>query len=270
MNTNMFWKLETITPEKARKLLAGNTVNRNLNRGTVIAYAEDMKKDRWDTETTACIAIGKNGELRDGQHRLHAVILANKPVKMWVCRGVGENVVFDCGRNRSLSDYMRIAYPDIDKKYTNTAVLAMIRALVIHARGNQQQKTTQHECEEFLFEHKKDFDEFFAVIPVRKSAKLSVTLIYLCMFMAYKSGVSLGDLQHFFAVLMNGMSESSRDFPIIAYRNYLLNLNSTARPHEGEVKKCQGAIKKYLTKSGLKRVYEPKELIYPYPYSKQT
>ena len=266
--TKMEWKLEKITPAKARDILRHNKVNRNLNKGTVIAYAEDIKNNRWDTNTTACIAISDSGELKDGQHRLSAIIMADKPVLMWVCRGVGDNVVFDCGRNRSLADFMKINYPGIDKKYTNNAVLAMIRALVIALRGNAQQKVTQHECEDYIFNHMNDLDEFFNAVPLRKIQKVSVTLVYLGMFMAYKGGVPLSDLTHFANVLFTGMGEGSHDFPIIAYRNYLLNMNSTVRVTDGELRKCQGAIKKYLTKSGLKRVYEPKELIWDYPYKK--
>ena len=263
----MYWQLENITPARAQKILDTNKVNRHLNRGTVLAYAEDIKNDRWDSQTTACIALDKQGNLKDGQHRLNAIIMANKPVKMWVCYGVGDNVVFDCGRARSLTDYMRITYPSIDKKYTNNTILAMIRALVVSCRNNSQQKVTPHECEDFLFEHKDDFDKFFNVIPYgMKSAKLSVTLVILSMYMAYKSGVSLDDLAHFYSVLITGMGEGKQDFPIIAYRNYLLNLNTTVKISDSEIRKCQGAIKKYLTNSGLKRVYEPHELIYPYPY----
>lgn len=262
----MNWKLENITPEKAEQMLKQNKVNRTLNRGTVLAYAEDIKNDRWDTNTTACIALSNSGELKDGQHRLSAIIMANKPVMMWVCRGVGDNVVFDCGRNRSLSDYMRINHPNMDKKYTNFTVLSVVRALVIATRNNSQQRVTQHECEDFIFEHIEDLDEFFRVIPLRKIQKVSVTLVYLGMFMAYKGGVPLDELKHFADVLFSGMSESAKDFPIIAYRNYLLNMPTTVKISDIELRKCQGAIKKYLTRSGLKRVYEPKELVWKYPY----
>ena len=263
----MKFDFERITPDKAKEMLTHNTVNRHLNKGTIVAYAEDMKNGRWDSNTTACIAISKSGDLKDGQHRLNAIILAGKPVSMWVCRGVGENVIFDCGRNRSLADYMKINHPDIENRYTNNQVLAMIRALVIAKRNNLQQKVTQHECEDFLFEHKKDFDEFLDAVPLKRgTSKVAVTVVWLSMFMAYKSGVALRDLEHFSNVLLSGMGEGSKDFPIIAYRNYLLNLNQTVKICDSELRKCQGAIKKYLTKSGLKRVYEPKELIWPYPY----
>ena len=264
----MKFDYERITPEKAKEWLKLNKVNRNLNRGTVVAYAEDMKNGRWDTNTTACIALSKTGELKDGQHRLSAIIMANKPISMWVARGVGDKVVFDCGRNRSLTDFMRINHPDIDKKYTNNTVLAMVRSLVISARHDSQKRVTQHECEDFLFEHIKDFDAFFDAVSLRKVQKVSVTTVYLSMFMAYKGGVPIDDISHFANILFSGMAEGSKDFPIIAYRNYLLGLNCTVKICDEEIRKCQGAIKKYLTKSGLKRVYEPKELIWPFPYKK--
>ena len=145
----------------------------------------------------------------------------------------------------------------------------MVRALVIATRNQSQWKVTQHECEDFIFEHFDDLEEFFSAIPLRKVQKVTITVVYLGMYMAYKGGVPLDELTHFANVMYTGMSESSKDFPIVAYRNYLINLNATAKVSDVELRKCQGAIKKYLTKSGLKRVYEPKELIWEYPYKQK-
>lgn len=261
--------LELITPARAEKMLKQNKVNRPISSGTVVAYANDIKAGRWDTDTTACIAFDKNGGMVDGQHRLKAIILANVPVLMWICRGVGDKVVFDSGRTRTLSDYMKINHSELESIYHSTRTLSVIRYLIVKIDNRSNHRVSQHELEEFVFEHKKDFDDFFSVInPSLTAPKISITVVLVSMYMAYMSGVSLDDLSHFYRVLRDGMSESSNDYPIIAYRNYLLGLNTTASQTEEEIKRCQGAIKKYLTGSGLRRVYNPKELIWDFPYMK--
>lgn len=261
------WKLETVTPAKAKAWLELNKVNRPVSRGTVEAYANDMKNGRWDVDTDSAISFNKSGLLVNGQHRLNAIILADVPVTMWIRRGVGDHVVFDSGRNRQMTDYMKIEHPDLPSYYHNNKVLSMIKFLVISTRGETRARMSQHECEDFIAQHRDDLDTFFSVInPHTVAPKITITLNFLSLFMAYKAGVDLSELSRFWTVLTSGMSEGPKDFPVIAYRNYLLNRDSTAHVDVTEIKKCQGAIKKYLTSSGLKRVYEPKELIWDYPY----
>lgn len=261
----------TITPREAERLLKRNRVNRPVSSGTVKAYAEDMKNGRWDTNTTSCIAFNTRGDLVDGQHRLNAIILSGVPTLMWVSYNVGDNVVFDSGRNRSLSDFMKISHPDLEPIYHNNTVLAVVRYLILSSRTGSLERrgrVTQHECEDFIFEHKHDLDTYYSKINGGiKVSKVTISLVHLTMFMAYKGGVSLDDLSHFFNVLTSGFSEEgSRDFPIIAYRKYLVERDDTAPVTIEEIKKCQGAIKKFLTNSGLKRVYIPKDLIWDFPY----
>jgi hypothetical protein len=269
---NQTWTLEKITPEMAKKYLTRNMVNRPISSGTVRSYADDMINGRWDINTTACIAFNDKGDLKDGQHRLTAIILAGIPVLMWVCRGVGDHVVFDSGRNRKISDYMHIEHPDLDPVFHNNIALSMIKYLILHQKPNQKyirSRTSPHETESFIFEHKEDLDKFFGGFNFTKKAKLSVTCIVLSMYMAYMGGVEMEELSHFFSVLISGMGEGSKDYPIIAYRNYLLDRDSTVPATDIEIRKCQGAIKKYLSGSGLKRIYEPKELIWDFPYKKE-
>ena len=184
------WTLELVSPRKAREYLERNMVNRPISRSTVEAYASDMANGRWDVNTTSALAFNDAGELKDGQHRLTAVIMANIPVRLWVCRGVGDHVVFDSGRNRKMSDYMKIEHPELPSYYHSNKILSAIRFLVINTRPNLNSSTrsrvSQHELEEFVFAHREDLDEFFTSIPTTAVAKISVACIYLCMFMAYK------------------------------------------------------------------------------------
>ena len=56
--------------------------------------------------THQAIAFSESGRLLDGQHRLHAIVLANKPVTMLVAKNLNENTfsAIDCGVKRTIGD----------------------------------------------------------------------------------------------------------------------------------------------------------------------
>ena len=80
---------ELVTPEKAQEWLKLNpSNNRTISVRMVSRYARDMAEGRWN-RTHQGIAFDVNGDLVDGQHRLHAVVQAGVPVHMLVVRGLG-------------------------------------------------------------------------------------------------------------------------------------------------------------------------------------
>lgn len=101
---------ETITPEVAKRILEHNNVNRPLSRAQVAHYARQMANGQWRMNGET-ISISDKGNLVNGQHRLHAIIAADTPVRILVVRGVDENTfaTFDGGKNRSLRDVLSIA-----------------------------------------------------------------------------------------------------------------------------------------------------------------
>jgi len=72
-----------VTPDVARDWLTKNVVNRPLIARNIEALAFDMRTGRW-LLTHQGIAFNRDGLLVDGQHRLHAVIAADVPVRMRV------------------------------------------------------------------------------------------------------------------------------------------------------------------------------------------
>lgn len=106
LNTGDNIKKINITPEFAKSLLENNTHNRRLREGAVEKYARDMLLDNWNTDVVDPICISVNGNLINGQHRLYAIIKANKTIPMWVQYGVPENhyLYIDDGIHRPLAD----------------------------------------------------------------------------------------------------------------------------------------------------------------------
>src|SRR6266850_4515569 len=107
----MTTKLETITPVMAKKWLEMIATNRPLSDSKCLEYAIEMEEGKWiiNGET---IKFNGDGTLFDGQHRLQACILSEKPFKSFVIRGIEDKMAFatvDVGKIRSGGDIFFIA-----------------------------------------------------------------------------------------------------------------------------------------------------------------
>lgn len=264
MNTKMTMNYEKITPDRAKNLLETTDNNRRLSEGTVVAYSNDMLAGNWQEDVSSPIALDSDGILRDGQHRMAAIVRAGIPIKMWVCRNVNPDGLYDIGRPRSMTDQMRISCHDLEKVYMSTAGQSVVRFFVL--KNRTRSKATFSEIRDFIYENHDVFTPFFEGISQQTYARTGLAVVKIGMFTAYCAGVDMKSLQHFYSVLGTGMSESAEDFPIIAYRNYLLSGTTNLHATIEEVMRCQFAIYKYMTKSKSKRSKVPDKPIYPlYP-----
>lgn len=98
----MDFKVERISPAKAMEYLRSNTNNyRKLTRAVYKRYAEDMKNGKWQLNGEP-IVFGEDGILKDGQHRLAAIIESGKAVQIAVVRNApNEADIFDVGVDRT-------------------------------------------------------------------------------------------------------------------------------------------------------------------------
>jgi hypothetical protein len=76
-------KTMLVSPEIARMCLDYNENNRRLNMISVRKFAEDMQNGHWQ-QNGETIKFDREGRLIDGQHRLHAIIMANVSVELLV------------------------------------------------------------------------------------------------------------------------------------------------------------------------------------------
>jgi hypothetical protein len=119
--------IENITPAKARAYLATNTSNRKIRPRTVATYARDMEHGKWSI-TGEAIKFDTEDVLRDGQHRLAAVIEAGVTVPMLVVRGITPQAqrVMDSGIKRQVHDQL-----DIDGMKNSRTVAAAARLAIM-------------------------------------------------------------------------------------------------------------------------------------------
>lgn len=103
----VFSEIATITPSIAKHILDQNADNRNIRQKIVDRIASDIAGGMWDLNGEAII-VAKSGELNDGQHRLSAIIQANKAVQSNIIFGVDRNSRFtvDMGAVRTTGDFL--------------------------------------------------------------------------------------------------------------------------------------------------------------------
>ena len=101
----MYTRTKVITPKEATELLKGNTSNRKVSQMQVEAIAQDMKAGNWMLNGES-ISFSPTGKLLNGQHRLHACIMAGVSFETVVAYDVPEETFssFDNTKPRKASD----------------------------------------------------------------------------------------------------------------------------------------------------------------------
>jgi hypothetical protein len=100
---------EDIDPRLAAYYLERDACVRPIDQITVSSMARDMVTGRWRL-THQGIAFDPEGWLIDGQHRLTAIVKAEKVIRLSVTRGLPRDVfeMLDTGRARTLTDTFRV------------------------------------------------------------------------------------------------------------------------------------------------------------------
>lgn len=125
---------ELVTPEFAAIVLRDkNKNNRQIRTERVNQYVRDIKRGDWKV-THQGIAFDKEGNLIDGQHRLSAVVKANIPVYMMVCRNVDHQAaaVVDIGQKRTAGQNIQLTFGKTGQPHlTENSQTAGIRKLIL-------------------------------------------------------------------------------------------------------------------------------------------
>lgn len=107
MNNDPKFMPMDVTPQMAKDWIEKcNLINRPVRSSHVKHLARQMELGRWSNETPQPIVFTIDGILLDGQHRLLALIMANKVVRFQVATVKNDSVFryLDQGANRSNSD----------------------------------------------------------------------------------------------------------------------------------------------------------------------
>lgn len=258
---------ELITPEIAERYLAANQGNRNIRNSLVNKIARDIKNDLF-VETHQGIAFDEDGTLIDGQHRLLAVIKAQKPIVIDVARNVprSSGVNIDTGASRGFSD---IAFFDgrwnDEPSLRSTNTIAVARQIVRLEIPTMKNLTTS-EC--------------FAIIPalapylmiihsLTKCKKRNMSAAVKCAALAaLMCGESEDDIAGFFDVMCSGdpsTSANKNTVIVFNWREQMFNAKVQHRKIPGEIlySGTQNAIWNYCRNTSIKQLRSTASRRYP-------
>lgn len=114
--------IETITPERAERLLGTNANVRKIRNTDVCVLERAILTHRW-TLTNDAITINRAGQLINGQHRLTACVRTQTPIQCLVAHGVEDQVYIDSGRRRGSDVVLAAAGHKGDKGYASAVRL---------------------------------------------------------------------------------------------------------------------------------------------------
>jgi hypothetical protein len=207
---------EIITPEMAREYLEKNTSNRRVRLPHIKMLAREIGEGRW-TMNGQGLVFADTGRLLDGQHRLEAVVMANKPIEITITRGVPESAYapLDQGIKRSAADDLR------NLGILNATRVASAARLILLWRNGATPKTatiSKSEITDFIIANPFVGDAVSAVHPARKAIPTSgLAAVY---WMALNAGDA--NLRHRMEVFLRGLSTGADltiGSPILTLRN---------------------------------------------------
>ena len=222
----MYSKVTTISPKEAALWLdTKNAHNRPISQSTVDRYVQEIKAGRWKLNGQS-ICFSKNGNLMNGQHRLKAIVAANKSIESLVVWGVDDDVfdTIDDGNKRSLADVFSVSGEQ------NPALLSSgVRFLWVYATGQIETRdlrkgtiATKPILEATLKKHPmlRHSTKYYSLLKSRPggllvSAGLAIGLHYLFALVDEKKA------DEFFNVLQSGIG-LTEGHPILILRARLI------------------------------------------------
>jgi len=237
-------------------------MNRRVTQSFVQKYATDMKAGMWGRNHQG-LAFDKNGILIDGQHRLWAVIEADKDVMMLVTTGLDREaqLTIDLGKARNTVDVAAIA----GMTNVRNVHVAVLKALM---RGANASRPTLTRVEEVaaLSHHRESIEFAMSLFPATRMIGVMRAPVLSVLARAFYTQ-DHERLRRFADVLKTGQrSGDETEAVIVALRNYLLLNKSIGSQASLEVyAKTARALQAYLKGERIRTLYASKGREEPFP-----
>lgn len=223
-----------VTPEMAGKMLTRNEGNRTISKTTVQAYASDMAAGRWDEYAFNPVIFDINGRLKDGQHRLTAVLKSGATVGMWIAdlpTDAGD--MYDRGRTRTAKNILELR--GYDKELLNGVTLAAVRYLFNETLGVW--KVTDAQLELAINGLRPFLVGLVEIIRAGRQTPISrKSYVAAAVLAARIAGVDKKTLTEFCETVNTGIMKDPSATPPIMIRNSLLEVQG----------RCDSTYRRYV------------------------
>lgn len=258
----MNYEMMTVTPELAgRWIKEKNNRNRPLSKSFVDAYALDMAKGRWKKTHQNSIAFYKDGNLADGQHRLHAIVQSGVSVECMVFWGLESSDAYgiDAHRMRNTHDQIKIAGAE---DWINKEIIATARMMMSNTR--HARKPSPQEIVEFCKKHKSAL--VFSMSNMPKSYFSAAVRVAVAIAYYHENQEKLQD---WCEIAKTGMAFHPSDRSVISFRERMLrdpNLKSQGGTNRELIcKMAMRSINAFCKNETLSKIVAPKERLYEVP-----
>jgi len=211
-----------VTPDMAKMFLMKNKSNRRINKSQLEMLERSINDGHWRL-THQGIALYKDGEIADGQHRLTAIVNTGRTLRMPlftdVERDTGTVLAIDCGLKRSVRDGAAITGESLT--YTHAAIA---KALEYGYRSFGRAKLTHMEQYDLVSKWRESIDKtdrFFT----RRTLKIAITPVKVAALTAINNGVDELLIEEFCKTLATGEYINSIYINAVRVRNRLLTDN---------------------------------------------
>lgn len=253
-----------ISPNQAQDWLdTKNTRNRTLSLTLAKQYAEDMKQGNWHA-THQGIAFYADGVLADGQTRLKAITIADKPIEMMVTFGltVDSGIGVDVHRRRNIANQLQIAgaFPWLGKNE-----VAVAQQLILLTTKNRFAVSTSQ-----IIDFCAPLEDAFIFMKsgmssnsVRFINTAPVKAAVVCAFFHEPHD----RLTAFCKTLLSGVMQSDKDVAAVRLREKLMRgggaMQNAATDRQRVVLLTMKAIGLFCDGQFVSKLMEPKENLYP-------
>lgn len=241
-----------ITPEMARIILAEcNNNNRKLSIKVAENYATDMRLGRWKKSNDS-ITFDEDWEISNGQHRLKAITLANRPVNMVVQFNVNQNCEIDRGKKRTISENIRLSNGVTNVDLASDGKVHRLVNTSMRTLGSNRNYRTD-DVMEMINKYENQILEVRAAGLLNGAEGVGQAAIQAAMFVAYLHDIDIELLTHIRRVLNDGIATGNKDKPIIGLRDKLMGIRGGGDGVNNErAKYTQFCIKAMLENKGTK------------------
>ena len=211
-----------VTPDVAKELLKGNTCNRPIDQRAVSQYASDMKNGRWDVASVGVFLFFFKGVLKDGQHRLLAIIASG--CSMWMKLVDPEEIphVFDIQKKRSINDLAVLS--GLPAESAEKEARKYARWFMTNAYGKESRRVTEMEAIEYASKHMDELVKANRITDLAKCKNLKNGrghFIKSAIYCALRCGVTEDVLVSFVKCYSTGLYSNDGMTAAIVFRNML-------------------------------------------------
>jgi hypothetical protein len=262
--TKLVTEYISVSPALARQWLMQNTTNRHMREDIAHRYAKDMAEGRWQVSHQG-LAFYEDGTLADGQHRLFAVTVYNKPVTFLVTRNVPRLAaqMIDQHIPRQAHDAIKIAGGE---SWIDRNIVAIARVL-LNSMGSDVHQKSVAQIQEYIEKYAEPLRFSHSLSPQRRRF-LTPAAITACYFCAEQAGESRDALKRFADIMMHGEIAGAHENAAIRLREYLLQAGGGAWIGAARLetsKKVQRAVQLFCRGQAISKLVQPEKLTYPVP-----